>query len=373
MSGMFSSGGTSTSTTSPWAPQQPSIQRTFDTANQLADKGPPQFFPGQLVAGRNKNELAAQNSLTGYAAKLPGIQAGLQGSGNDIMGQFLNSQAKAQSGINDTRQQAQFGLNAPNLESNPYLASYMQAADRPLQQNLNENIIPQTRLGSINAGQAGSSRAGIAEGLAGGRTQQAIGDTNAKIASDAYNQGLNTYSNTLNLLPQLSGQELAMGGQNLQSLAIPQFQAGVEQQFGTMPGEIQSALGTNQRQFDQSNIDAQRQKFEFQQLAPWLLLSLFQGATSGNFGGTVQGENDIKGPKNGLDPLGMFGGSGLGGLFGGGNGSSGSLGGMLNPLTSMFGGGALGPLGPPGAFLGSNSLGGLGSILNPGALFSSIF
>lgn len=97
-------------------------------------------------------------------------------------------------------------LNAPDLANNPYLEPYMQAATRPLEQQLQFSTMPGIRSQFTGAGQYGSSRQGVAEGVAQGLTNQAIGDTRAKIASQAYGQGLDQQARAMSLFPQVMQQ-----------------------------------------------------------------------------------------------------------------------------------------------------------------------
>lgn len=120
-------------------------------------------------------------------------------------------------------QAGMFGLNAPDLSNNPYLEPYMQAATRPLEQSLALSTMPGIRSQFTDAGQYGSSRQGVAEGVAQGLTNQAIGDTRAKIASQAYGQGLDQQAKMFALYPQMM-------------------------QAGLMPGNILSQVGGERQQ-----------------------------------------------------------------------------------------------------------------------------
>jgi hypothetical protein len=233
-----SQGGTQTSTTEPWSPTHRHLRRTFNEAERLYNQGPPQYFQGQQVAGLNAQDTWAQNYLTNYA------QGGAAGMADQLGGAMT------------------FGLNAMDLSRNPYVADYAAAATRPLQQNLAENIMPQITNDAVSTGGVGSSRQGIAQGLAAGRTQQAIGDTTAKIYGDAYSKGLDTFGRTLALAPQTI-------------------------QAGAMPAQFAGAAGEFQRQYEQSLIDAAMQQWAFEQQAPWANLAQYQGAVTGNYGGTT--------------------------------------------------------------------------------------
>lgn len=70
---------------------------------------------------------------------------------------------------------------------NPYLQDSANAISRNLTQTLQTNVLPSINQGAMAAGGFGGSRQGIAQGLAIGRNQQAIGDAQTSLYSNAYN------------------------------------------------------------------------------------------------------------------------------------------------------------------------------------------
>lgn len=88
--------------------------------------------------------------------------------------------------------------------SNPYLASTAQAATRPIIQSLTENVLPAIGSEAGMTGNVGSSRQGIAEGLATQGALQAIGDTTSNLYSNAYGQGLGAMTSALQMAPQIA-------------------------------------------------------------------------------------------------------------------------------------------------------------------------
>lgn len=136
---------------------------------------------GQTTVPFNQNQLAGQNEALGAA----GSQRELAGAGADA---------------------TKFGLHdALYASSNPALKGYMDAAARPITEQLTEATLPAIRAGATANGQYGSSRQGIAEGIASGKASQAIGDTESKIANQGYQSGLDTMTRSLGLLPQTQG------------------------------------------------------------------------------------------------------------------------------------------------------------------------
>lgn len=106
---------------------------------------------------------------------------------------------------NQVAQAQQFGLSdVLNPANNPSLQGHIAAAVRPITESYTDpnGVMAQIRSGATQAGQYGSSRQGIAEGVAAGKYADAVGDTSAKIAGDAYSQGLDTFRATLMAAPQ---------------------------------------------------------------------------------------------------------------------------------------------------------------------------
>ena len=87
--------------------------------------------------------------------------------------------------------------NALDVEQNPAVQAYARAAIRPVEESLLERVLPAIRGSSIQAGQYGGSRQGIAEGQAIGRFETAAGDITSRIMADAYGRGLDATTRAL--------------------------------------------------------------------------------------------------------------------------------------------------------------------------------
>lgn len=81
-----------------------------------------------------------------------------------------------------TQQTAQQGY-----QQNPYLKQYGDALTAQSVQNFNQGVLPQIRAGAQAAGQYGSSRQGIAEGVAAGNASTGLGANLAQLYSQGYN------------------------------------------------------------------------------------------------------------------------------------------------------------------------------------------
>lgn len=249
-------------------------------------KNPPKLPGYSQIAGFNPNQTAAQNML---------------------LGQVVPGQQEFAGNIQDANQ---FLLSPDILDpnTNPALAQWMQAATRPLEQSLMETVLPGVRGEAITAGQFGGSRQGIAEGLATGRTMQAMGDVSANIANQGYQSGLDAMARGLALSPQ-----------TMQAMAQPAL--------------TQGAVGDVQRNMEQMLLQEQWYKDMYAQMAPFLAAQEVAAMAQGFPGGTSTAT--------------MTGGQPSGGGIGG------ALSGGMGGLSLAAGLGATGPWGLGiGALLG---------------------
>jgi len=276
-------------------------QKTAGALSHVAHKTPAQVA---AFAKAQKNVNYLQKLKTKSARPL------------DRVANFTTSQVKGQNmALNAAKNQNQIAAGAQKAQSfltsgdlmdvgkNPYFGSAASAAARPLTQALTETELPALRDSATMSGNFGSSRQGIAEGLATGRTNQAIGDITSKMALDTYGQGLQAYQNGLNMAPQVQGMQ-------------------------TTGALTTSGVGDVKQGQNQAEIDQNVQNQMFNQQAPFSQASDLLGLTN-----AVPGATNVTsgpGPQKSL----------LGGITGGL-----TLGSALTPL--------LGPIAPlAGAAIG---------------------
>lgn len=139
----------------------------------------PQRYQGSTIAPFDPAQVAGQEGALGSA----GVQTDLARSGANTSNFWMSDQ--------------------PWLPSNnPALQGSIDAATRPITQALTEQALPAIRDSAEKSGNFGSSRQGIAEGLATGRASQAIGDASSKIVNDNYSTNVDAQLKALGLLPQ---------------------------------------------------------------------------------------------------------------------------------------------------------------------------
>lgn len=237
-------------------------------------------------AQRVYNATGGQISGSSYPGSAP---AGF--SPETIVSQNLAVQnaAAAQDQVRNINQGVNYGLTgAMDVANNPYLDKAIAAAVRPIQESYTDagGVMSQIRTGAGQAGQTGSTRQGIAEGIAAGRMAQAQGDTAAKIASDAYNKGQETFQKTLTFAPQ------AM-------------------EAGMTPVNWLSSVGAQKENLGQAQLDYEANQRLWQMNAPWVPL---QNYASLVYGGSAPSTSALTTSQSGgvqRNPIGQAAGAGL--------------------------------------------------------------
>lgn len=180
-------------------------------------------------------EAAYREKILGYADQIYNDtsqsykEAGYSGpkpvgpSENTLAGQkaYVDAGNKAIAANDDLLAAQKYGLtSAMDVENNPYFQKMLEASMRPYQSALTNNL---QGIGSeaIRAGAYGGGRQGVAEALATEKTAQAMGDTVAKLGSEAYDTGQQTFTKTLALAPQTM-QALQTGGGMLSAVGAQQ-------------------------------------------------------------------------------------------------------------------------------------------------------
>lgn len=230
------------------SPEQKELfELTFPFAQQYANSDV-QVYGGSSIAGFNPLELMGQGMA---------VAGGFQG-------QDLGNTANATN---------KFLLNPELLDpnSNPYLKASGDAIASHMTRQLTEGILPSIRNGATATGgmySGGSTREGIAQGLAVDRTTSNIGDALTKLYSDAYTGGLGTMTDALKLAPLTQSGSL----------------------FGS---QVLSSVGGQQRAMQQARLDEEIGRFYANQSLPLMraqeLLGLLGGLPGGSGVSTVTG------------------------------------------------------------------------------------
>jgi hypothetical protein len=259
----------------------------------------PQRYPGETITPFTDAQRQGQQ----MALDASGFQADTAKTASDVFKQLPSQVAQGIPGLQPFIGQTQ------NYEQNPWaglaqadpaMSSYIEAAQRPLYQQLTEQVLPNVRGGAITAGGFGGSRQGIAEGLSAGRTAQAAGDVGTKIAGDRYATNVGALQNryatnvaadqaryATNVNAEQQRLELMQRAKQGDIQALTQLLAltPTVQQAQVQPAITTSGVGDVQQQQAQAELGGRIGAFNYDQLAPFLqskeLLSLLQGMPGG--------------------------------------------------------------------------------------------
>jgi len=247
----------------------------------------PQRYQGTTIAGFDPSQVAGQQG----ALQSAGTQTDLARSGAGTTLDWLNP-------------------NALDITKQPGLQGNIEAATRPITQALTEQALPAIRSSAEQSGNFGSSRQGIAEGLASGRASQAIGDATSNIVSKAYGTNVDAQLKALGLLPQTTQTQTA--------------------------GDLTTSnVGDVRQAMSQAQLGEQVGNFNWDQLAPFLqskdIMSLLTGLPGGSTTTTASGPQ-----KNMLTSSlgGAASGAALGSMFGPIGTGVGAVGGSILPWLS---------------------------------------
>lgn len=164
-------------------------------------------------------------------------------------------------GAGPTNQLAMDTINGRYMmaDSNPYLASAVAASINPIQQTLQRQILPGLEDKSVTGGAYGGSGFGTAQGLATSDfTRQAL-DIASKIYAGNYATERGYQMQAPTMFAQAQGLQDAQDANSLQK-----FQA-----QHLLPAQLLDQAGSQQQSWNQQGMDAELQRYNINQAAPW--------------------------------------------------------------------------------------------------------
>ena len=248
-------GGGSTTTVQkadPWAGQQPYLSDIFRQAQQLYNSGgmAPNYYPGQTVAGQSDwTKQALQMQADRAQNGSPLITNASNAMNNITTGQAL----AGNQGLNTLNQLAQ--------EDNPYVDELYNRANSQVQANLDGNF---NRAGRYGSGAHEAAAADAANNLA-AQMYSSLWDKRADAAQSAgqlYNTGI--------------GQQV-VAGQTGQQLANQAY----------TDAEALSQAGGMMDDYNQQLINADIDRYNYNQQKALLALQNYNNLIQGSYGGTT--------------------------------------------------------------------------------------
>jgi hypothetical protein len=309
--GYSQANATTTSTTVPWAAQQPYFLEQFNAADNLYNNYTPQYYPGQTIAGFTAPQQQALDATVRQAQ-------GGEPITNPAMNFGANLEAGGYLGANPgAALQMPFATGAMvDPSKNPYF-------QRSLQSTL-ANVLPGITSQFVSGGNLNNPAMAFAAG------QGAMNALSPQLFG-AYQQGLQQQ--------QAAAQNI--GSDYQQTLANMVQGAALAPQLQNLPYNDlakQFAAGTAAQQQQQQAINADIARWNWGQQLPYQKLATFGSEIGGPLGSTTTATTPYftNNVANATGAMNL--GGGLGSLFGGAAGAAGigSIIGELAPLIAMF-------------------------------------
>lgn len=289
----------------------------------LYAQGPMQYYGGNTVAQYSPQSQQALNMMQGQAqAGAPNYGAAQMSAQRNLTGYnpaMPGASMFAMGGSAPQQQLDQFGMGSVN----PYIDQAFNNGSRHVADAVNAQFAKAGRFGA---------NAAYGQGMG-----NAMGDLYTSIAMPAYESSANRALSATgtNLQSQMQGlgmygdmfQQGAQNSMNQQQLLSSLYN------YGSMPAQQMAQVGSAYDSQNQANIDADKARWDFNQMAPWQnanmyagLMSGMPGATSSTQTQTMPGTNRLMSAMGGAaSAFGASGGNpwaagigGLAGLFGGG-------------------------------------------------------
>lgn len=239
--------GEQTQSQAPWAPMQPYLLAAGQQAANVYDQA-------RTMPQGTQNAL---NSAQGVINQQLGSP--LYNQSQNVASGLLSGQMQ---GVSIPQTFSGMGALDPTAayqsqlsgQVNPYVDQMAQSITNQVNRNTLENVMPSIRSGAQAAGQYGSSRQGIAEGLAASRAQQDLGSSLSNLYGSAYENAQGRQASAANQLGSMG----VNNAQNNNTQRLAQFNTGANlwnQGNNTQNTAVQNALGVanypNQYQWDQ--------------------------------------------------------------------------------------------------------------------------
>lgn len=231
-------GGGSTTRTEPWEAQKPYLTKGFEEAEALRAEGYPSFYGKDMVADRTPAGTAAQTGIQDYVTG--GRALSQQTGAEDSLKRMLSGE------VDDAK-----------------FDPVMDAMTRSVMGKLTSEMLPQVQENITQYIPGGGSRGDIVTANVTTSAIQKLADEVSKNRYGAYQDAQQLQAQGGNLYPSMMGAPIAA-------------YAGL--------GDV----GEQQRQLAQAGIDADMQKYDFDQFADRSNLQDYMAGISGDYGSSVR-------------------------------------------------------------------------------------
>lgn len=264
--------------------QAPYLDYGFDEAKRLYQGGAPDYFPGQTLASQNPFQTGAIDALGNFN---PNAVNAYTNVGNQFMGgasgamNTLGNIAGMQQGP-----QAQMMTMQQLGQYQPMINQMVDAATQQGMRTYNEQFMPQLNANAAASGNMGSSRAGIAQGIA----QRGVAENAQMVGANAMNNLFNQ-GNQMNLANANLGQNFLNTQMNA-ATNLGKFAGAGADMIGQADASQLAGYQTNlaagdiQNEYDQAVINDEVARYNYDQTKDMDFLRDYMSLVQGNYGGT---------------------------------------------------------------------------------------
>lgn len=235
------------SVTTPWKPQIPYLTDGFAAARDQVLDDPRRFYEGQTVAGFTAEQ---RDALSQMAARARAGSAVTRNAGSHLASVLEGKYLQA---------------------GNPHLQGAIEAASRPLVDGYRQ-AVGGIGSGFARAGRYGSHAQAFAEGQAQSLLARQLSDQAAGLAHADYSAERQRMLDAARLAPEVAQADYADADRLFQVGAARQAQS-------------------------QAEIDADRERHDFDENEAWDRLLLYMQLVGGHYGGTTSGYQTAPGPS----------------------------------------------------------------------------
>lgn len=303
----------------------------------------PEYYQGQQIAGMNPWLAGSLGNMAGWGSGMGGDMmsamygGGMRGLNGIGMGMNYLSQLQQQGPNQFQYDQGTYDQVFGNLSGG--LQNAFDLGAQQMQQNFDWNMLPGLNMSGALGGQQGSTKQYQQGALGQAMANQNIANFGSSLWQNAANQANSAamQGGMQNLQSANSMQgDILRGYGNFGQLGASMLGQGFDMGLQNMNTAL--AAGQMQQGYDQSLIDADMAKWNFEQQAPWVALQTQLGMLPGPGGVSpgVPGMSPWEGAMNGaMMGMGVYNAGQGAGWWGGGNGPPSQHSNNMNGMTGL--------------------------------------
>lgn len=248
--------------------QEQGIADVIDLARQEYLAGPRQYFPARTVAELDPNTVAGQNLALGST----GIQQQLANLGTFSAGELASGGAGRVEGF-QLPDQIGYGIDQ----------GLQNAVMNPVMRELENRILPGIELQATSQGAFGGTRQAMMQGQAAANATEQAAEALARANMDARAQ--NIQQRETDIRSMLEGRSQDINQNQLYNQALQSATRAVPAMMGAqlVPSQTMIDVGKQRQAYEQSLINADMNRWDFEQMAPQDALTLLGQRMTMNF------------------------------------------------------------------------------------------